>query len=142
MANCEYLENCPVFNRFKHEGVKSMWIESYCQRDGGSSCERKRLRMLGTSPENIPPDMLPDGSRLNTMDAVARPLEYSQSNDCRYMDSCQAFFSNFLEEDNRQVWANLYCFRRQGAGCARKKMFEEGHIPADSMLPDGNSLTA
>ena len=44
------------------------------------------------------------------------------------------------EEDNRRIWTGLYCFRRQGDRCVRKQMYEEGELPADTMLPDGNSL--
>ena len=142
MSNCEFLEKCPVFGRFKHEGVKNMWIESYCQRDGGSACQRKLLRTSGVAPEDVPLDMLPDGSRLDILEIMMRPPEYRTPNDCNHMESCQMFFAGFHEEDNRRVWTGLYCFRRQGGVCVRKKMFEEGHIPADSMLPDGNSLRA
>ena len=140
MANCEFLEKCPVFSRFKHEGVKNLWIQSYCKRDEGTTCQRKRLRTLGTSPEDIPLDMLPDGSRLDILEIIMRPLEYRNPHDCSHMESCQMFFATFHEEDNRRVWTGLYCFRKQGGICARKKMFEEGEIPAHTMLPDGNSL--
>ncbi len=31
MADCQYLDGCPVFARFKQEGLKNIWIRHYCQ---------------------------------------------------------------------------------------------------------------
>jgi hypothetical protein len=63
MVDCEYLDKCPVFARFKVEGAKNIWIEFFCRGSRQSECERRKLQKLG---KEVPPTLLPNGTHLPT----------------------------------------------------------------------------
>jgi hypothetical protein len=60
MAECKYLEECPIFARFKNDGGKAAWLEVYCW-SSCDSCERYKMREDGKEP---PPTMLPNGTHV------------------------------------------------------------------------------
>jgi hypothetical protein len=60
---CEYLATCPVFARFKMEGLANFWIERYCKGAKQDMCERKKIALQGLS---APETMLPNGKHLRS----------------------------------------------------------------------------
>lgn len=62
--NCEFLEKCPIFEKFSSEGLANFWIGKYCQGKP-EKCERKKLRL---SNQDVPKTMLPNGTHLTTLD--------------------------------------------------------------------------
>jgi hypothetical protein len=64
MADCEYLDKCPIFTRFKVEGAKNVWIEFYCRGSRQEECARKKLKKQG---QEVPTSLLPNGTHLPTL---------------------------------------------------------------------------
>jgi hypothetical protein len=62
MAKCEFLEICPIFARFRLEGIKNYWIDMYCVGTKQDQCARKALRKQG---KDVPPTLLPSGQDMN-----------------------------------------------------------------------------
>lgn len=61
MNDCEYLDTCQIFTRFRLNGIKNFWIRLYCQGDKQFKCYRKAIREAGRpAPENL----LPNGEYL------------------------------------------------------------------------------
>jgi hypothetical protein len=58
MADCEYLDKCPIWARFQSD-IKKIWIKNYCQGEKQSRCARKNLSLEGTA---VPADLLPNGT--------------------------------------------------------------------------------
>jgi hypothetical protein len=65
MVDCEYLDKCPIFARFKVEGAKNIWIEFYCRGSRQNECARKKLKKQG---QEVPPTLLPNGTRLGSLE--------------------------------------------------------------------------
>ena len=82
MENCEFVEKCPIFARFKHEGAKNIWLQHYCLNRHGVACPRKKLREAGKSPVEIPSTMLPNGLVLEGADYSARTFDSRGEEDC------------------------------------------------------------
>jgi len=59
--SCKYIDNCPLFQQFKHAHGKVVWMLVYCKGDSQAECERLKARERGETPS---PTMLPDGSDL------------------------------------------------------------------------------
>ncbi len=64
VMDCEYLATCPIFAKFKNEGLRSMWIALYCQGTKQQECERKRLKKGG---REVPMTLLPNGTHLKSL---------------------------------------------------------------------------
>ena len=64
MVDCEYLEKCPIFARFKVEGAKNVWIEFYCKGSRQEECARKKLKKEG---KEVPQSLLPNGTHLGSI---------------------------------------------------------------------------
>lgn len=64
MAECEFLEKCPIFAKFELEGLKNFWIAFYCKGDKQVECERKRLRKAN---KEVPITLLPNGTHLDSL---------------------------------------------------------------------------
>lgn len=62
MADCEYLAACPIFGKFKLEGIKNFWIKLYCKGAKQARCAR---RILKESGKPIPETLLPSGMHLD-----------------------------------------------------------------------------
>jgi hypothetical protein len=61
MADCEYLDSCPVWANLNSD-IKYVWIKHYCTGDKQERCERKQAyQQSGSAPENL----LPNGSLLD-----------------------------------------------------------------------------
>ena len=138
---CEYVEKCPIFGRFKDEGIDNIWIRSYCHREAGLACRRKQLRSVGKRPDEIPPDLLPNGEYLATYEHSDRPLVRVKEDDCGHIESCLEFFNEFKEESNRSVWTTRYCFRNHGGDCARKRRIEQEVDLPRNLLPNGDTMS-
>ena len=67
MADCEYLEACPIFAQFKNEGIKNFWIQLYCKGSKQDDCARKSLKDAG---QEVPQTLLPNGTHLDSLDTV------------------------------------------------------------------------
>jgi|WetSurMetagenome_2_1015567.scaffolds.fasta_scaffold514122_1 hypothetical protein len=64
VADCEYLEKCPIFARFKVEGAKNIWIEFFCRGSRQEECARKVMKKQGQEPG---PTLLPNGTHLPSL---------------------------------------------------------------------------
>jgi hypothetical protein len=64
IQECEFLEKCPIFNRFRTEGAKNVWIGFYCKGVQQSSCVRRLLKKAG---KEVPITLLPNGSHLKDL---------------------------------------------------------------------------
>ena len=62
--DCEFLDGCPIFARFKLEGMKNLWIQLYCKGPRQDTCARKRLKREG---QEVPETLLPSGDHLDTL---------------------------------------------------------------------------
>jgi len=58
---CQYHNNCPIYNRFKTELLKNIYISKYCLKDY-KSCMRYQYRLKG---QQAPDYLLPDGKTLH-----------------------------------------------------------------------------
>ena len=59
MSECKYLRECPVFNNFKNEGIKNIWIKTYCRGSMYEECVRIKMTEEGKTP---PDNLLPNGN--------------------------------------------------------------------------------
>jgi hypothetical protein len=57
---CPYLKSCPLFQFFKLEVSKKLYITNYCQGQF-DKCERKKLKDIG---KTVPDKLLPNGKHL------------------------------------------------------------------------------
>ena len=64
-ADCEYLEKRPIFDRFKVEGARNIWIEFFCRGSRQDECARKRMKKQGKEPG---PTFLPNGTHLSSLE--------------------------------------------------------------------------
>ena len=142
MENCEFVEKCPIFARFKHEGAKNIWLQYYCLRNG-ESCRRKKLRKDGMSPLEIPSTMLPNGLILEGVDYSTRTFDSRGEEDCVWIQDCMTMFRRFQDPDSKIFWATRFCFRSNGQACERNKKIQEGTdpdlVPAN-LLPNGDHI--
>lgn len=141
MSACEFKDKCPVFKRFKHEGIKSFWLNRYCDK-GGHDCKRKELRESGKGALEVPVSMLPNGKYLDILEVIGPDTSVRVEDDCQYAFDCAGLFDRFVDPDSRNFWSARYCFKK-GEGCYRREMLENGR-PASNMpanlLPNGQRL--
>ena len=64
MEGCKYLDGCPIFAKFKLEGLKNFWVGTYCQGPKKNLCARKSLREDG---KQVPLPLLPNGTQLQSL---------------------------------------------------------------------------
>ena len=64
MEDCDFLDTCPIFAKFKIEDLKNYWISMYCKGNKQEECARKILRKQG---EEVPKSMLPNGQHLQAL---------------------------------------------------------------------------
>ncbi len=64
MGDCEYLAKCPIFAKFYTEGLKNIFIGSYCKGTKQEDCARKKLKKTG---QEVPPTLLPNGEHLGSL---------------------------------------------------------------------------
>ena len=64
MTDCEYIQGCPMFQKFTLDANKQFWIRTYCKTEGGEGCARKALRKQGKRAEEVPEDLLPNGKHM------------------------------------------------------------------------------
>ena len=143
MENCEFVEKCPIFGRFKHEGAKNIWLQYYCLNKHGDTCQRKKLRKAGKSPLEIPSSMLPNGLVLDGADYSARTFDSHTEEDCVQLQDCMTMFNRFQDPDSRIFWATRFCFRSSGKQCERNRRIQEGFDPASvppNLLPNGDRI--
>jgi len=141
---CQFVSKCPIFGRFKHEGVKQYWIRSFCHRDSGERCARKKLRDSGATPQEVPITLLPNGMHLPELKELDETWEEASRNACGHIESCSTLFEKFQDPESKIFWGRHYCFVPGGNGCLRKKMMDEGtersKIPVE-LLPSGDRFT-
>ena len=64
MVDCRFLEKCPIFAKFKSEGLKNFWIKMYCKGAKGDECARRKLKEIG---KDVPLTLLPNGKTLESL---------------------------------------------------------------------------
>ena len=62
--SCNYLEICPIFQRFHSDESAIMWIKMYCQGPRCDVCARKKLAI---AKKNVPITLLPNGIELESL---------------------------------------------------------------------------
>ena len=143
MSVCEFTKKCPIFNKFRHERVRDFWIDSYCRRDGGTHCERKKLRMAGSSPEEVPITLLPNGMHLVVFAENQGDWEEVSGKACDFVEHCAVMFDRFQDPESKKFWGGRYCFFEGGRDCRRREMMQGGTSPEDvppTLLPSGDHL--
>lgn len=63
MAECPNTKGCPIYNKFKTEALKNIYIRMYCMGKF-ETCKRKQLKDSG---QTVPPTLLPDGKDLEKL---------------------------------------------------------------------------
>ncbi len=61
---CPLLIDCPIFERFRSEGLKNIWINRYCRGSKADTCARKKLREAG---KDVPITLLPNDTHLDSL---------------------------------------------------------------------------
>jgi hypothetical protein len=143
MEECLFSRKCPIFNKFRHAGVRDFWIRSYCRRDEGERCERKKLRMAGRGPEEVPITLPPNGMHLVELEDSGRDWEALSENACSRLEVCSRMFNRFTDPESKRFWGSKFCFASSGSGCKRKSMMDLGADPEEvptTMLPSGEHL--
>ena len=64
MENCANLQNCPIFNKFKLEGLKNFWIRIYCKGSRQEECARKKMK---SEEKDVPTNLLPNGDQIKSI---------------------------------------------------------------------------
>lgn len=64
MEECEFLAKCPIYARFRFEGMKNIFIQSYCKGPMQDRCARKKLKKEG---KEVPITLLPNGVYLKEL---------------------------------------------------------------------------
>ncbi len=60
---CPNIKTCPIYEQFKTEALKNMYIRMYCMGKF-DNCKRKQIKDLG---QPVPPSLLPDGKELGRL---------------------------------------------------------------------------
>lgn len=56
MSDCEYLEDCPIWEKCQSD-IKNVWVAGYCKGAMQKHCARKKLVDKGKpAPENLMPN--------------------------------------------------------------------------------------
>lgn len=144
MQVCVFAQKCPMFNKFSSEVVRDFWINSYCQRDAGSRCARKRLRDQGKTPAEVPITLLPNGMYLVDLEDVEKDWDARTKDVCSYLQQCAVMFRRFKDSETKVFFGRRYCLRREGGDCRRRQMMDAGNsaerVPV-TLLPNGEHLS-
>lgn len=62
MSDCEYLENCPIWEKCQSD-IKNVWVSGYCKGAMQKNCARKKLAVEN---KPVPENLLPNGAMLET----------------------------------------------------------------------------
>lgn len=60
---CPNMETCPIYNKFRTEALKNIYIRLYCLGKC-DNCKRKQLKDAG---KTVPLELLPDGKDLSQL---------------------------------------------------------------------------
>ena len=64
MAECEFIEKCPVFEKCKTGVIKGVFGTRYCKGQELENCERRKLKKAG---KEVPLTLLPNGEHLESL---------------------------------------------------------------------------
>ncbi len=64
MAECEYLNKCPVFEKCQSGVLKSVFVTMYCKGSKLEDCARRKLKKAG---KEVPLCLLPDGKIMESL---------------------------------------------------------------------------
>lgn len=64
MTDCENLAYCPFFKDASKEEKYKGFIDMFCKGDKQDKCIRKKVAKALGGPENVPANMIPNGSPL------------------------------------------------------------------------------
>jgi hypothetical protein len=139
MADCEYLEECALFERVRNEDIKRFWIEVCCTAPRQETCARKTLLKAG---QPVPEMLLPNGTSVDPLDTVIlpRPEGGVKAVDCEYWEECsRTLFVKLGYDSLRAFWTNIFCSGPKQDLCVRKLLLREGKQVPDTLLPNGKS---
>ena len=60
---CPNTKTCPIYDKFKTEALKNIYIRMYCMGKP-ENCKRKQIKDTGVP---VPPRLLPDGKELDAL---------------------------------------------------------------------------
>ncbi|MFA5519423.1 MAG: hypothetical protein WDA74_09220 [Spirochaetota bacterium] len=64
MTQCEFIENCPVFEKCHTGVIKGIFHIKYCKGSELENCARRILRNAG---KEVPISLLPNGEHLESL---------------------------------------------------------------------------
>lgn len=64
MADCEYIANCPVFEKCRTGVIKNVFNIKYCRGSELENCARRILKKAG---KEVPLSLLPNGEHLESL---------------------------------------------------------------------------
>ncbi len=68
-CQCEYLSECPLFQRFHSMESVHLWIQMYCKGPKAKQCARRNVILNGEYPSIT---LLPNGQELITLKTVPK----------------------------------------------------------------------
>ena len=137
MADCEYLEECALFETVRNKDIKRFWIDVCCTAPRQETCARKTLLEAG---QPVPAMLLPNGASVDPLDTVIlpRPEEAVKAAGCEYWEECsRTLFAKLQYDSLRAFWINIFCSGPKREQCARKLLLREGKQVSDTLLPNG-----
>jgi hypothetical protein len=138
------MATCQIFRRFtKFDGFLEVWLDGYCNRDGGARCQRKALRASGKTPEEIPDGLMPNGMMVPVLPLPDIDVDNPMEQTCQYVTVCKSMFDTFRSEDTVEFWKVQFCLNSSGRKCVRRRQLDSGiswsEIP-HTLLPDGQHI--
>jgi len=143
METCQFVSKCPIFNKFRNEVVKDFWVNSYCRRDAGAHCARKKLRDAGKGPGEVPITLLPNGMHLAEFEDTDSDWEKTTSRACMHLQACSTMLDRLQDPESKIFLGRRYCLGPGAQDCHRKRMVESGTDAlqiAVTLLPNGEHL--
>jgi hypothetical protein len=137
MADCEYLDECALFERIRNRDIKRFWIDVCCTAPRQETCARKTLLEAG---QPVPEALLPNGATVDPLDTVILPPleEAVKAAGCEYWEECfRTLFATLQYDSLRAFWTNLFCSGPKREQCARKLLLREGKQVPNTLLPNG-----
>jgi hypothetical protein len=62
MADCEFVEKCPIFEKSKTGIIKAAFGTKYCKGSSMEECARRKLKHAG---QEVPEKLLPNGEYMS-----------------------------------------------------------------------------
>ena len=107
MADCEYLEECALFEQVRNEDIRQFWIDVCCTAPRQETCARKTLMKAG---QPVPETLLPNGTSVDPLDTVILPRREQgvKAVDCEYWEECSQTLFVKLEYGSLRTFGPIY----------------------------------